>query len=193
MTFNGNRKTRKIDPALSTEKSLQHMNLKAAESLTAYKSTDQGDVMKNTKQLALPIILLSMFLLNACHSKLDPFHSDSDGGGGVPSDGMVQSIGIGAADTSITNLAQRLIASRNAAVVASQFEMLQIIKGLHYSDGSTAGDKMAADAALATQVDALISGADIIKTEYAADDSATVTIQLLHSQIRAVVGNVVEL
>jgi len=147
--------------------------------------------MKKSYRLTLPIILTVLFMLNSCHSKLDPFNGDGGSGGKVGGGtGFVQTIGIGAADQNITNKTQRMAASRNAAIVASQFEMLIMIKTLQYLDGTTVGSKISTDPSFANSVNDLIKSATLIKTEFTNDDGAIVTIQLTHREIQTVTGNV---
>src|SRR5690349_7246153 len=47
----------------------------------------------------------------------------------------IEAIGIGAADSTLTNSTQRRATSRNAAIVAAQYEMLSMIKGIDLEGG----------------------------------------------------------
>jgi hypothetical protein len=47
-------------------------------------------------------------------------------------------VGIGAADSRLTNATQRKATSRNAAVVDAQYRLLSMVKGLRLSGGITA-------------------------------------------------------
>jgi len=47
----------------------------------------------------------------------------------------LEAIGIGAADSTLTNSTQRRATSRNAAIVAAQYEMLSMVKGIDLEGG----------------------------------------------------------
>src|SRR6185437_1806506 len=90
----------------------------------------------------------------------------------------VQTIGIGAADSTLTNTTQRRATSRDAAIVQAQYEMLSIIKGVELDGGITVQKAMETDSQLSTTVNQLIKSAEVIKTEWTNDDGCVVTLQL---------------
>jgi len=90
----------------------------------------------------------------------------------------IETIGIGAADSTLTNQTQRKATSRDAAIVQAQYEMLSIIKGIQLEGGITVQKAMETDSQLETSVKATIKGADIIKTEWTNDDGCVVTLRL---------------
>jgi len=90
----------------------------------------------------------------------------------------LEAIGIGAANQELTNTTQRKATSRNAAIVAAQYEMLSMVKGVNLEGGIRVEQAMETDSVLQTKIDAAIKGAEIIKTEWTNDDGALVTIRL---------------
>ncbi len=144
------------------------------------------------------VVFFSSFLmlvtaLSGCHSKLDPFRDNHDGPGQGVNDGVVQTVGIAAAEPILTDPTQRRATSRNEAIIVADYEMIEVLKGLHYSDGSKVENRMNADPAFLASIYNLVDSSTVTKTEFTNDDGALVTIQLLHSQIRTVVGNVTDL
>src|SRR5437870_3264787 len=71
----------------------------------------------------------------------------------------IEAIGIGAADATLTNSTQRRATSRNAAIVASQYEMLSMIKGLDLEGGIRVEKAVETNSVLQTKIDAAIKGA----------------------------------
>ncbi len=100
-------------------------------------------------------------------------------------DDYITSLGIGAADPAIENKTQKMATSRNAAIVQAQYEMLTVIKGVKLEGGITVEKAMETDSLLATKVDAEIKGAEIIKTEWTADDGCLVTLRLPKNRLKA--------
>ncbi|MBI4397021.1 MAG: hypothetical protein HY548_08000 [Elusimicrobia bacterium] len=90
----------------------------------------------------------------------------------------VESIGIGAADSALTNVTQRRALSRDAAIVKAQYEMLSMIKGLQLTGGITVDRAIETDSTLQTKIDAEIKAAEIIKSEWTNDDGCVVTLRL---------------
>jgi hypothetical protein len=90
----------------------------------------------------------------------------------------IETIGIGAADSTLTNKTQRKATSRDAAVVQAQYEMLSIIKGLELEGGITVQKAMETDSKIETNMKETIKGADIVKTEWTNDDGCLVTLRL---------------
>jgi hypothetical protein len=91
---------------------------------------------------------------------------------------FVETIGIGAADSTLTNVTQRKATSRDAAIVQAQYEMLSIIKGLQLEGGVTVQKAMETDSRIETTVKDMIKGAEILKSEWTEDDGCVVTLRL---------------
>ncbi len=86
--------------------------------------------------------------------------------------------GIGAADQTLDNKTQRMATSRNAAIVNAQYNMLSIIKGVQLEGGITIEKAIETDSLLATKIDAIIKGAQIVRTEWTTDDGCVVVLRL---------------
>ncbi|NLH39435.1 MAG: hypothetical protein GX445_05165 [Elusimicrobia bacterium] len=86
--------------------------------------------------------------------------------------------GMGAADQNLDNKTQRMATSRNAAIVNGQYNMLSIIKGIQLEGGVTVEKAMETDSLLSTKVDALIKGAQVVRTEWTNDDGCVVVLRL---------------
>ncbi len=97
----------------------------------------------------------------------------------------IEAIGIGAADPTLDNKTQRMATSRNAAIVAAQYEMLSVVKGIKLEGGITVEKALETDSLLATKVDAEIKGAEIIRTEWTSDDGCLVTLRLPKNRLKA--------
>jgi hypothetical protein len=100
----------------------------------------------------------------------------------------IESIGIGAADASLDNKTQRMATARNAAIVAAQYEMLSMIKGLQVEGGIRVERAIETDSLLQTKIDEAIKGAEIIKTEWTNDDGCVVTLRLLKKRLQEMMG-----
>src|ERR1700739_4296909 len=77
----------------------------------------------------------------------------------------IETIGIGAADSTLTNTTQRRATSRDAAIVQAQYEMLSIVKGIQMEGGITVQKALETDSKLETTVKDTIRGAEVVKTE----------------------------
>lgn len=96
-----------------------------------------------------------------------------------------ESVGIGAADPTLTNDTQRRATSRNAAIVQAQYEMLSMLKGVQVAGGITVEKAMETDSRLETQIKEVIKGAEIIKSEWTKDDGCVVTLRLDKMKLQA--------
>ncbi len=99
-----------------------------------------------------------------------------------------QTIGIGAADSALTNETQKKSTSREAALVQAQYEMLSIVKGVQLEGGITVQKAIETDSQLETHVKETIHGADIVKTEWTSDDGCVVTLRLIRHKLEDAVG-----
>ena len=91
---------------------------------------------------------------------------------------FIQSIGIGAADQNMESKTQRMATSRNAAIAMAQFEMVTVVKGIQVEGGITVSQAMETDSEISTKVNQTVKGAEIVKTEWTADDGCVVTLRL---------------
>lgn len=86
--------------------------------------------------------------------------------------------GIGAADQTLENKTQRMATSRNASIVNGQYNMLSFIKGVQLEGGITVEKAIETDSVLATKIDAVIKGAQVVRTEWTSDDGCIVVLRL---------------
>ena len=93
-------------------------------------------------------------------------------------DNYIFARGIGAADQTLTNMTQRRATSRNAAIVGAQYNMLSIIKGVKLEGGITVEKAIETDSVLATNIDATIKGAQVVKDEWTSDDGCVVVLRI---------------
>lgn len=100
----------------------------------------------------------------------------------------LETLGIGAADSALTNTTQRRATSRDAAIVQSQYEMLSIIKGIQLEGGITVQKAMETDSKLETTVNQVIKGAEVVKTEWTNDDGCVVTLRLDKKRLESEMG-----
>jgi hypothetical protein len=100
----------------------------------------------------------------------------------------IEAPGIGAADASLTNKTQRMATSRNAAIVAAQYEMLSMIKGIDLEGGIRVEKAVETDSVLQTKINAAIKGAEVIKTEWTNDDGCIVMLRLDKKRLEEMMG-----
>jgi len=100
----------------------------------------------------------------------------------------IEAIGIGAADSTLTNSTQRRATSRNAAIVAAQYEMLSMVKGIEVTGGIRVERAIETDSVLQTKIDAAIRGSEIVKTEWTNDDGCVVTIRISRKRLSDMMG-----
>jgi hypothetical protein len=86
--------------------------------------------------------------------------------------------GIGAADQTLENKTQRMATSRNASIVNAQYNMLSFIKGVQLEGGITVEKAIETDSVLATKIDEVIKGAQVVRTEWTSDDGCVVVLRL---------------
>lgn len=93
-------------------------------------------------------------------------------------DNYIFARGIGAADQTLDNKTQKMATSRNAAIVNAQYNMLSLIKGVKLEGGITVEKAMETDSMLATNIDATIKGAQVVRSNWTADDGCVVVLRL---------------
>lgn len=86
--------------------------------------------------------------------------------------------GIGAADQTLENKTQRMATSRNASIVNGQYNMLSFVKGISLEGGITVEKAIETDSVLATKINAVIKGAQVVRTEWTSDDGCVVVLRL---------------
>jgi hypothetical protein len=86
--------------------------------------------------------------------------------------------GIGAADQTLENKTQRMATSRNASIVNAQYNMLAFVKGVNLEGGITVEKAIETDSVLATKLDAVIKGAQVVRSEWTSDDGCVVVLRL---------------
>ncbi len=100
----------------------------------------------------------------------------------------IETIGIGAADSTLTNTTQRRATARDAAVVQAQYEMLSIVKGVELEGGITVEKAMETTSSLETKVKDTIRGAQVVKSEWTSDDGCVVTLRLDRKRLETQMG-----
>lgn len=86
--------------------------------------------------------------------------------------------GLGAADQTLENKTQRMATSRNAAIVNGQYNMLSFVKGVALEGGVTVEKALETDSVLATKIDAVIKGAQVVRSEWTSDDGCVIVLRL---------------
>jgi hypothetical protein len=99
-----------------------------------------------------------------------------------------ETVGIGAADSTLTNSTQRMATSRDAAIVQAQYEMLSLIKGVQIEGGHTVEKAIETDSKIETYLKEMIRSAKVVKTEWTKDDGCLVTLQLEKKALQSVPG-----
>lgn len=100
----------------------------------------------------------------------------------------IQSIGIGASDPTLATDTQRKATARNAAIVAAQYEMLSVIKGVEIEGGITVSRAMETDSTLKSHLEEVIRGAEIVSTRFTNDGGAVVTMRLSKKRLKKLEG-----
>ena len=91
---------------------------------------------------------------------------------------FIEAIGIGGADTTLATETQRKALSRDAAIVKAQYELLSMVKGVELEGGVTVSRELEKDSKLEARLKETIRGAEILKSEYTADNGCVVTLRL---------------
>ncbi|MBI5574163.1 MAG: hypothetical protein HY919_06400 [Elusimicrobia bacterium] len=100
--------------------------------------------------------------------------------------------GIGAADQTLENKTQKMATSRNASIVNAQYNMLSVVKGVQLEGGITVEKAIETDSMLATSIDAQIKGAQVVRSEWTADDGCVVVLRLSKKALRDMGLKIVE-
>lgn len=102
--------------------------------------------------------------------------------------GQLEAIGIGASDPSLPSDTQRKALARDAAIVKAQYEMLSMVKGVTLEGGVTVDRALETDSRLEARLLATIRGAEVVKSEFTADNGCVVTIRLPKSRLEKTMG-----
>ena len=142
------------------------------------------------KKSLLVVLVFSVALFVGCGAKTTKNLVTKDGEiqrewieEGVTKDAVI-SKGIGGADQTLKNKTQKMATSRNAAIVNAQYNMLAMIKGINLSGGITVEKAIETNSKLQTEIDEVIKGAQVIKTEWTQDDGCVITLRLLKSELK---------
>ncbi len=93
--------------------------------------------------------------------------------------------GIGAADQTLTNKTQRMATARNAAIVNGQYNILSFVKGVQLEGGVSVAKAIETDSILATKINNVIKGAEIVRSSWSNDDGCVVVLRLSKTSLRA--------
>lgn len=93
-------------------------------------------------------------------------------------DKYIIAIGLGAPSKDADSSTQRKATSRNAAIVAAQYDLVGRIKGVKVEGGVTIQKAMETDSKISAIVNDSIQGAETTKTEWTSDDGCVVTMRI---------------
>ena len=102
--------------------------------------------------------------------------------------GYFEAIGIGASDPALPSATQRKALARDAAIVKAQYEMLAMVKGVELEGGVTVNRALETDSKLEARLKETIRGAEILKSEFTADNGCVVTLRLPKRRLEAMMG-----
>ena len=102
--------------------------------------------------------------------------------------GYIESIGIGASDPALATETQRKALARDAAIVKAQYEMLSMVKGVELEGGVTVDRALETDSSLEARLKETIRGAEILKSEFTADNGCVVTLRLPKNRLEKLMG-----
>ncbi|HVC09807.1 MAG TPA: hypothetical protein VNH15_07710 [Elusimicrobiota bacterium] len=102
--------------------------------------------------------------------------------------GYLEAIGIGASEPSLPTQTQRMALARDAAIVKAQYELLSMVKGVELDGGVTVKQALESDSTLQAKLDEVIRGAEIVKSEFTADNGCVVTMRLPKSRLKKLMG-----
>ncbi len=100
----------------------------------------------------------------------------------------IEAIGIGASDPNLPMDTQRKALARDAAIVKAQYEMLAMVRGVELEGGIAVDRAMESDSTLETRLKETIRGAEILKSEFTADNGCGVTLRLPKHRLEELMG-----
>ena len=74
--------------------------------------------------------------------------------------------------------------SRNAAIVSGQYNMLSFVKGVNLEGGITVEKAIETDSVLATKINEVIKGAQVVRSEWTADDGCVIVLRLAKKSLK---------
>jgi len=101
---------------------------------------------------------------------------------------FIEAIGIGASDPALATDTQRKALSRDAAIVKAQYELLSMVKGVQLEGGITVDRALEKDSTLEARLRETIRGAEILKSEFTADNGCVVTLRLPKKRLEKLMG-----
>jgi len=102
--------------------------------------------------------------------------------------GAIEAIGIGASDPTLPTDTQRKALARDAAIVKAQYELLSMVKGVTLTGGVTIDRAIEKDSTLEARVMDAVRGAEVVKSEFTADNGCVVTLRLPKSRLERLMG-----
>lgn len=100
----------------------------------------------------------------------------------------IEAIGIGASDPTLATDTQRKSLARDAAIVKAQYELLSMVKGVQLEGGITISRAIETDSTLESRLRETIRGAEIVKSEFTADNGCVVTLSLPKDRLERMMG-----
>lgn len=100
--------------------------------------------------------------------------------------------GMGAAEQTLENKTQRMATSRNSAIVNAQYNMLSFLKGVNLEGGITVEKAIETDSVLSTRINSVIKGAQVVRTEWTADDGCVIVLRLSKKSLKEAGVNIAE-
>lgn len=148
--------------------------------------------MNHSQSTRLAAALFCLVAMTACrggvHSRVHKGAVDTVINQKPDRGGYIEAIGIGASDPSMTSDTQRKALARDAAIVKAQYELLSMIKGVTLEGGVTVNRAIEVDSKLEARVNDAIKGAEILKTEFTADNGCVVTMRLPKERLEQMMG-----
>ncbi|MDX6769341.1 MAG: hypothetical protein SF051_07400 [Elusimicrobiota bacterium] len=102
--------------------------------------------------------------------------------------GYIEAIGIGASDPALPTETQRKALARDAAIAKAQYELLSLVKGVTLEGGVSVERAIETDSVLATRLRETLRGAEVLKSEFTADNGCVVTMRLPKDRLRRMMG-----
>jgi hypothetical protein len=100
----------------------------------------------------------------------------------------IEAIGIGASDPELKSDTQRKSLARDAAIIKAQYELLSMVKGVELDGGYTVERAIEMDSSIESRLTETIKGAEILKSEFTADNGCVVTMRLPRSSLQDMLG-----
>lgn len=102
--------------------------------------------------------------------------------------GYIEAIGIGASDPALKTETQRKALARDAAIVKAQYELLSLVKGVTLEGGVTVSRALEQDSTLEARLHETVRGAEVLKSEFTADNGCVVTMRLPKERLQRLMG-----